>query len=247
VLYFLLLAAVLAGVSACDNTTSEVDGDDLEGVVTGPNGPEAGVWVIAETHDLPTRFAKIVVTDEEGRYLIPDLPDATYSVWVRGYGLVDSPKQETSPGTTLDLEAVVAPDPQAAAYYYPAGYWFSLLDVPPKSEFPGTGADGNGISPNVKTQADFLRNIKSADLSPAFGDGPVGGSARRTEQVSRLGVDLAAVIRDERGSRPLQIAGPYRLVDIGMVRDRPLELRGLAESAFAHHPGDEGRRPPASS
>ena len=163
-LYFILLAVVLAGFSACDNADSEqVDTDDIGGVVTGPEGPEAGVWVIAETNDLPTRFAKIVVTDDEGRYLIPDLPNANYSVWVRGYGLVDSPKEEATPGTTLNLDAVVAPDPQAAAQYYPAGYWFSLLDVPDKSEFPGTGADGNGISPNVQNQAEFLRNIKSGN------------------------------------------------------------------------------------
>ena len=65
---------------------------DLGGVVTSANGPEAGVWVIAETTDLPTKFAKIVVTDDRGRYLMPDLPKANYSVWVRGYGLVDSPE-----------------------------------------------------------------------------------------------------------------------------------------------------------
>ena len=163
-LYCILLAVVLAGLSACDNADSEqVDADDIGGVVTGPEGPEAGVWVIAETMDLPTRFAKIVVTDDEGRYLIPDLPNANYSVWVRGYGLVDSPKEEATPGSTLNLDAMVAPDPHAAAQYYPAGYWFSLLEVPDKSEFPGTGADGNGISPNVKNQAEFLRSIKSGN------------------------------------------------------------------------------------
>ena len=74
-----------------------IDNDDLGGVVTGPKGPEAGVWVIAETSDLPTKFAKIVVTDDRGRYLLPDLPKANYNVWVRGYGLVDSPKTRRSP------------------------------------------------------------------------------------------------------------------------------------------------------
>src|SRR5690606_599262 len=108
----------------------QTDGDDIGGVVTGPDGPEAGVWVIAETFDLPTRYAKIVVTDDEGRYLIPDLPDANYSVWVRGYGLVDSEKQQVKPGATLNLTAVPAPDARAAAEYYPAGYWFSMMEVP---------------------------------------------------------------------------------------------------------------------
>ena len=67
------------------------------------NGPEAGVWVIAETTGLPTKFAKIVVTDDHGRYVLPGLPNATYSVWVRGYGLVDSPKVRTGPGRILNL------------------------------------------------------------------------------------------------------------------------------------------------
>ena len=70
----------------------KIDGDDIGGVVNGASGPEAGVWVIAETTNLPTKFAKIVVTDEQGRYLIPDLPKATYDLWVRGYGLIDSAK-----------------------------------------------------------------------------------------------------------------------------------------------------------
>src|SRR5882757_3716864 len=64
--------------------------DAIGGTVIGPKGPEAGVWVIAETKDLPTRYIKIVVTDDQGRYLLPDLPKAKYKVWVRGYGLVDS-------------------------------------------------------------------------------------------------------------------------------------------------------------
>src|SRR6184192_727999 len=133
-----------------------IDNDDIGGVVTGPNGPEAGVWVIAETRDLPTRFVRIVVTDDQGRYLLPDLPKASYTVLVRGYGLVDSPKVQASPGKALDLKATTAPDPRAAAEYYPAGYWFSLLRIPDKSEFPGTGPTGNGISPNIKSQADWV-------------------------------------------------------------------------------------------
>src|SRR5713226_2356358 len=106
---------------------------DLGGVVTSTKGPEAGVWVIAETTDLPTKFAKIVVTDDRGRYVLPDLPKANYSVWVRGYGLVDSPKIRTVPGKIVDLKASVAPSPAAAAEYYPAIYWYSMLKVPDKS------------------------------------------------------------------------------------------------------------------
>src|SRR6185436_8438137 len=107
-----------------------VDADDIGGVVTSAKGPEAGVWVIAETTDLPTRFIRTVVTDDRGRYLLPDLPKANYFVWVRGYGLVDSTKIQTTPGRRLNLQAVVAASPQVAAQYYPAGYWYSLLRVP---------------------------------------------------------------------------------------------------------------------
>src|SRR6186713_525948 len=97
-----------------------IDADDIGGVVKSAKGPEAGVWVIAETTDLPTRFARIVVTDDQGRYVVPDLPKANYNVWVRGYGLVDSPKVKAMPGKALNLTAVVAPDGRSAAQIYPA-------------------------------------------------------------------------------------------------------------------------------
>src|SRR5262245_61236839 len=98
-----LLTAPSARLSAQQSTdpASRIGNNDLGGIVTSPNGPEAGVWVIAETTDLPTKFAKIVVTDDRGRYVMPDLPNANYHVWVRGYGLVDSPKVQTEPGTIL--------------------------------------------------------------------------------------------------------------------------------------------------
>src|SRR5437763_7598173 len=102
-----------------------IDPDDIGGNVAGPNGPEAGVWVIAETTELPTRFIRIVVTDDRGRYLLPDLPKANYAIFVRGYGLVDSPKVQAAPGKALDLKAVTAPNEKAAADYYPAMYWYA--------------------------------------------------------------------------------------------------------------------------
>src|SRR5262245_4570669 len=115
----------------------QLDGDDIGGVVTGPAGPEAGVWVIAETTDLPTKFARIVVTDDQGRYVVPDLPKAKYKMWVRGYGLVDSPKVDAEPGKPLNLRAVAAPSEAAAAQYYPAIYWYSMLKIPDESQFGG--------------------------------------------------------------------------------------------------------------
>src|SRR5215212_146321 len=111
---------------------------DIQGTVKGPNGPEAGVWVIAETKDLPTKYAKVVVTDDKGRYLIPDLPKGNYDVWVRGYGLVDSAKVKAVPGKTVNLNAKPAPSEKEAAEYYPGMYWYSMIKIPPKDQFPGT-------------------------------------------------------------------------------------------------------------
>src|SRR5512145_1471618 len=164
--YFGLAALAVATLVAASfprtaSPVMEAAENDIAGVVTSANGPEAGVWVIAETSELPTKFAKIVVTDDRGRYVIPELPRARYSVWVRGYGLVDSPKRPARPGTTLNLRAVIAPNARAAAEYYPAGYWYSMLRIPDESEFPGTGPEGNGISPNMRSQAQWLRVVKS--------------------------------------------------------------------------------------
>ena len=157
----LVAVATVTALTACSHPpeTPAIDDDDIAGIVTREGEPEAGVWVIAETAELSTRFAKIVVTDDRGRYVIPDLPEASYDVWVRGYGLVDSKKLRTSPGTIRDLVAVAAPDARAAAEYYPAGYWLSLLHVPEEHEFPGTGDEGNGISPNIRNQAQLLRLV----------------------------------------------------------------------------------------
>src|SRR5262245_34324068 len=138
----------------------QIDSDDIGGVVTGKNGAEAGVWVIAQTTELGTRYAKSVVTDDRGRYIIPDLPKATYELWVRGYGLVDSPKVTSAPGRIVALTAVLAPSAAAAAEYDPALYWFAMLKVPDKGLFPGTGPDGNGMPVAFKTQEQWLNAVQ---------------------------------------------------------------------------------------
>jgi hypothetical protein len=217
-----ILTVSLSGTSARQTTGQAVpiDPDDLGGVVTGPKGPEAGVWVIAETTDLPTRFAKIVVTDEQGRYVVPDLPKATYSVWVRGYGLVDSPKTQATPGKALNLTAVVAPNARAAAEYYPAGYWFSLLRVPDKNEFPGTGPAGNGISPTMGSQAQWLRNVKSGTCWSCH---QLGSKGTR-ELPPNLGTFPSSVAAWERRLQSGQ-AGTQMINGLGQLgRDRALAL-----------------------
>ncbi|MEE3182826.1 MAG: carboxypeptidase regulatory-like domain-containing protein [Pseudomonadota bacterium] len=154
------LLAIGLSILATFNISTAIALDDIEGMIRGPDGGEAGVWVIAETTDLRTTFRKIVVTDDDGRFLIPDLPDASYDVWSRGYGIDDSYKESARPGDRLTINASVAETAQKAAQNYPANYWYSLLDVPKTSEFPGTGDQGNGISPRVLNQAQWVDRLK---------------------------------------------------------------------------------------
>ena len=153
-------ALVLQGL-ICYAAPVSISGKDIGGVVNGDKGPEAGVWVIAETTDLPTKFAKVVVTDASGRFVIPDLPKAKYKVWVRGYGLVDSQKVDSSPGKLLRLQAITAPSEKAAAEYYPGMYWYSLMTIPEKEEFVAGAVGNNGMAPTMKTQAAWVDTVKN--------------------------------------------------------------------------------------
>src|SRR2546426_1238096 len=160
----LLLAACQAPSGGPQSASSghRAGGSDLAGVVTSANGPEAGVWVIAETSDLPTKFAKIVVTDDRGRYLIPELPKANYSVWVRGYGLVDSPKLQAAPGKVLDLTAVVAPDRKSTrlnSSHLVISYAVFCLKKKKKQQTHNLG--GGGIqAPHRSRTADLARKAR---------------------------------------------------------------------------------------
>ena len=237
--------AVLVCARQLAGQTIRIDTDGIAGVVTGPNGPEAGVWVIAETHDLPTKFVRIVVTDDRGRYLVPDLPKATYAVWVRGYGLVDSPKVQAAPGRVVNLTAVPAPNRRAAAEYYPAGYWFSLMHVPDKSEFTATAAasDPNGMSPNVKSQAEWLRIIKSGgcwschqlgskgtrEIPPSLGPFPSSAVAwERRLQSGQAGVQMMGTLSQLGAQRALAMFADWTdRIAAGEVPGPPPRPRGV--------------------
>jgi hypothetical protein len=151
----------------------QIGGNDLGGTVASANGPEAGVWVIAETTELPTKFAKIVVTDDRGRYVMPDLPKATYNVWVRGFGLVDSPKVQAQPGKLVDLTATLASNAAAAAQYYPAVYWYAMLKIPDKSQFSGPHRDEN-MPENLTAQWQWLNVIKTTNCIACHALGTIG-------------------------------------------------------------------------
>jgi len=152
----------------------------IQGTVRSATGAEAGVWVIAETKDLPTGMIKIVVTDDQGRYVLPELPSANYSVWVRGYGLADSKPVTAKPTMTgtapaLNLTAVAAKDAVEAAKVYPGSYWMQMLEPPAKASFPlGTGASQQSLEGwmhSFKSSCNFchqLGNGITRDLTHVF-------------------------------------------------------------------------------
>ena len=192
-----------------------IDGDDIGGVVTGPKGPEAGVWVIAETRDLPVRYIKSVVTDDRGRFVVPDLPAASYSVWARGYGLVDSAKATAKPGTRLTIAATPAPTPAAAAHYYPAIYWYSMLKIPAADQFGG----GSSI-PARLTQQNWLSSVKNTGC---IGCHQLGQLSTRT---------IPATL----GTFANSVEAWKRRVQSGQSGQQMLgQLNGLGELSFANY------------
>ena len=131
-----LMLAVVGAVASSNQPAPPpappaVDRDDIGGTVVSEEGPESGVWVVAETADLASRFTRIVVTDDQGRFVVPDLPRARYELFVRGYGLVDSKRVPGRPGDRIALEAVRATSERQAAAVFPAAYWLTVMRVPP--------------------------------------------------------------------------------------------------------------------
>jgi streptogramin lyase len=220
--------------------TVAIDGDDIAGVVTSPKGPEAGVWVIAETNDLPTKFARIVVTDDQGRYVIPDLPSANYQVWVRGYGLIDSPKMRAKPGQHLNLAATPAPTEAAAAHYYPAIYWYSMMKIPAKTEF---GKDDSGLPPKM-TQHDYLKQMKNIGcigchqlgqeatrtIPAQFGDFKSGADAwMRRVQSGQSGEQMVNQLAGQWAGAPFKYLGDWtdRIAKGELPKDKPPRPQGV--------------------
>jgi hypothetical protein len=212
---------------------------DIGGTVVGPAGPEAGVWVIAETTELPTKFARIVVTDDQGRYLVPDLPAANYSVWVRGYGLVDSAKVTAKPGQLVNHTAVPAPNEAAAAHYYPAIYWYAMLKIPPASDF-----GGSTDIPAKVTQIDWLKMMKNQGcigchqlgqestrtIPEAFGKFDSGADAwMRRVQSGQSGEQMTNYLAGVLGGVPFKYFGDWtdRIAKGELPKDKPPRPSGI--------------------
>jgi hypothetical protein len=244
----LAVSAILAGSTgpllsnamAQQASTPQLAGIDyIDGIVTGPSGPEAGVWGIAETTELPTKFAKIVVTDDQGRYVIPELPAATYSVWVRGYGLVDSVKVSAKPGQPLNLTAVVAPNEAAAASYYPAIYWYTMMKIPPAGDF-----GGHTDIPKEITRNDWLRQMNNVDcigchqlgqaatrtIPPSFGTFKGGEEAwMRRLQSGQSGESMTNRIAGQFGGVPYRYFGEWtdRVAKGEVPKNKPQRPQGV--------------------
>ena len=157
VLSSVFASALMAGCSR-PAAPPKIGAADIGGVVSGQHGAEAGVWVVAETRDLPTRFARIVVTDDKGRFVVPDLPRAAYRVWARGYGILDTPAVQARPGATVALAAHDATSAQAAQGY-PAVYWYSMLRMPRADEL--TGPTRNPDAADGVTLAQWINTMKA--------------------------------------------------------------------------------------
>jgi hypothetical protein len=233
------MAVAMAAPAGAQQAAFEFDKDDIGGVVTGPSGPEAGVWIIAETTELPTKYAKTVVTDDQGRYVIPDLPNANYQVWVRGYGLVDSPKVRVKPGQQLNLTAVPAPNERAAAQYYPAVYWYAMMKMPPEKDFGGSTDIPKNISRETWRQR--MGNVdcigchqlgqESTRTIPAqFGEFKTGAEAwMRRVSSGQTGEFMVNRLAGQLGGVPFQYFGDWtdRVANGELPKHKPQRQQGV--------------------
>jgi hypothetical protein len=209
----LLMVAAIAGLAACSREEAPsipIDADDIAGVVTSANGPEAGVWVIAETSDFPTTFMRSVITDDAGRYVIPDLPAANYRVWVRGYGLADSDKTAAQLGQQLNITATVAPDAATAAKVYPAIHWYAMMKVPEAGELEGIIPGGlNQYLSQVKNMSCVgchqLGNLATRTIPKELGEFASSEEAwLRRIQSGQAGPQMTRAIAAQLGTVPIK-------------------------------------------
>jgi hypothetical protein len=237
-LYLTLVTAALLA-SAAPVSAQQVGEKDIGGVVSGPSGPEAGVWVIAESSDFQTRFAKIVVTDDQGRYLIPDLPKANYRVWVRGYGLSDSAKTPSEPGKTVNITATAAPNAVAAAQVYPAAYWYSMLRMPSKEELPAKVSLEryvNGMKNNGCVGCHQLGNQATRTIPKEFGDFKTSEEAWMRRLASgQAGNNMINQLAGELGGVPFKYFADWsdRIAAGEVPETKPHRPQGLERNVVA--------------
>jgi len=258
-----ILASIAAPAGAQTSADVDIDDDDIGGVVMSRNGPEAGVWVIAETSDFDTRFIRIVVTDDQGRFVIPDLPAAAYSVWVRGYGLVDSQRVAARPGERIALTAVPAADPAVAAETYPAAYWYSMMKLPTPSELEAVPGGLNRYLATMKNLGCIgchqlgQRSTRTIPASLGEFDSSVDAWTQRL-RAGQAGAQMIAIAGGQLAGLPLRYLADWtdRIAAGELPKARPTRPRGLernvvvtvrdwsTEKAYMHDLSSTDRRNP---
>jgi hypothetical protein len=204
-------ALLLGGIAGAHAAGAEprIAAAEIAGTVTSAHGAEAGVWVIAETRDFQTRFAKIVVTDEAGRYLIPDLPEAKYRVWVRGYGLIDSPGADATPGHRVDIATHVASDAATAAKTYPAAYWYAMMKIPEEAQVASVPGGRNAYLMWMKNMGCVgchqLGNLATRTIPKSLGAFKSSQEAwLRRLQSGQAGVQMINIVQGGLAGIPIQ-------------------------------------------
>ena len=262
-----MVGLVLAGCQPAGDTGTNgqisIDDDDIAGIVSSERGPEAGVWVIAETESFDTRFARIVVTDEQGRYLVPDLPSAEYQLWVRGYGLEDSNRTSAGPGQFVPLRVATAPSAAEAAEAYPAAYWYAMMGLPGAAELsaiPGglnyyltwiknmgcVGCHQMGQR-STRTMPAAFADIGSSEQAWArrIASGQAGGNMTRTAVERLHGIPLAYLAdwTDRIAAGELPASQPPR--PAGIERNVVATVRDWSsDKAYMHDLSGTDRRDP---
>ncbi len=237
----LLCARSVTGASAPAPSELNVAADDIGGTVTSARGPQAGVWVIAETRDFQTRFAKIVVTDSAGRYLVPHLPQARYSLWVRGYGLADSPTVDAAPGQHVDLTAVIAADAAAAAKTYPAAYWYAMMRIPEEAQVAKLPGGRNGYLMWMKNMGCIgchqLGNLATRTIPKSLGHVQVlaGGlaAARAVGAGRHLRCSTSCRVRSPASRFSISRIGPTALRQAKLPAAAPARPSGIERNVVA--------------
>jgi hypothetical protein len=233
-------AAPSDAAAATAATTVALDADDIGGVVTGPNGPEAGVWVIAETEDFEAMFARIVVTDDEGRYVVPDLPEADYRVWVRGYGLGDSEPLPAERGAHHDIAVEPAASAAEAAQNYPAAYWYAMMDLPTEEEVANIQGGLNAYLTWVKNMGCVgchqMGNAATRTIPAALGEFESSQEAwTRRVQSGQAGRNMAQTLAGLLGGVPIKYLADWtdRIAAGELPHATPERPQGLERNVVA--------------
>lgn len=235
-LFLLIVFLSLAGCTLLNRSSS--GGGEITGSVVSASGPEAGVWVIAETADFETRFARIVVTDDDGRFLVPGLPEANFQLWVRGYGLKDSAKTGANPGDTVELVTETA-SPREAAQVYPAAYWYAMMHLPDANELESINGGRDYYLTWMKNMGCVgchqMGQASTRTISPAFSHlDPETAWARRI-QSGQAGDNMLRLTSAMLGGLPLKYLADWtsRIENGELPAERPERPTGIERNVVA--------------